>query len=44
MDSPPQQPERDALVVGYAAPTESALAGALEALCVTLSTFNYTQE
>jgi GntR family transcriptional regulator/MocR family aminotransferase len=34
--------QRDALVVGYAAPTESAWAGALEALCVTLSTFNNT--
>jgi GntR family transcriptional regulator/MocR family aminotransferase len=43
-DSKPQQSERDALVVGYAAPTESAWAGALEALCVTLSTFRYTQE
>ena len=43
-DSRPHRPERDALVVGYAAPTESAWAGALEALCVTLSTFNHTQE
>lgn len=43
-DSKPQRSERDALVVGYAAPTESAWAGALEALCVTLSTFRYTQE
>ena len=43
-DSRPHRPERDALVVGYAAPTESAWAGALEALCVTLSTFDHTQE
>lgn len=41
--SPPTQ-RRDALVVGYAAPTESAWAGTLETLCVTLSTFHYTQE
>ena len=43
-DTRPDRPERDAQVVGYAAPTESAWAGALEALCVTLSTFNHTQE
>jgi len=28
-----QLPEQDALVVGYAAPSDSAWAGALEALC-----------
>ena len=43
-DPPSKGPERDALVVGYAAPTESAWAGALEALCATLSTFDNTQE
>ncbi|MDT5064372.1 MAG: GntR family transcriptional regulator / MocR family aminotransferase [Mycobacterium sp.] len=32
-DSPWRLPERDALVVGYAAPSDSAWAGALDALC-----------
>jgi hypothetical protein len=32
-DSPWRLPEKDALVVGYAAPSESAWDGALDALC-----------
>jgi GntR family transcriptional regulator/MocR family aminotransferase len=31
-----QLPEQDALVVGYAAPSDSAWAGALDALCTVM--------
>ncbi|MDV3126640.1 PLP-dependent aminotransferase family protein [Mycobacterium sp. 21AC1] len=41
-DSP--APEHDALVIGYAAPPDSAWAGTLDALCTVLSTVSNTQE
>jgi GntR family transcriptional regulator / MocR family aminotransferase len=35
---------KDALVVGYASPSDSAWGGALETLCQVLSSVSYTQE
>lgn len=43
-DTDQPSPEHDALVIGYAAPPDSAWAGALDALCTALSTVSNTQE